>query len=198
MIPTLPQLDTPEGRRAREAQLAQSREQLSYNYSYMSPLAFADKVPPSNHPAVGWRVKLFTTVFTIVGNTKAVAKGSGTWGKLELQLLGLGLRVLFAESNRQAVQNEVLTAVLEGSLNGRPSDLEEIKSLFVKIARPPFTDESQDDAFFARMRLAGPNPMVIRRISRLPENFQVDDEIFKGSMGPSDSLAAAPAVSTQP
>jgi arachidonate 15-lipoxygenase len=193
VIPSLPQLDTPEGRRAREAQLARSREQLTYNYSYMSPLAFADKVPPSNHPAVAWRVKLFSTVFTIMRNTKAIASGSGTWGKLELQLLGLGLKVLFAEGNRQAVQNEVLTTVLQGSLSGRPRDFEQIKALFVKIERPPLTDESQSDAFFARMRLAGPNPMVIRRISRLPENFPVDDEIFKGSMGPGDSLAAAGA-----
>lgn len=191
MIPTLPQTDSPEARRARAAQLAESREQFTYNYQYMSPLAFADKVPVSNHPSVAWRKKMFETVATIVRNTAAVTEKTGTWGLLELQLVGLGLRALFVEDKRRGLQNQILDRLLQGNLPGRAKDFEDIARMFVKIPGPPLTDESQTDAFFARMRVAGPNPMVIRRIDRVPENFPVTDEVFRVSMGAADSLAQA-------
>jgi arachidonate 15-lipoxygenase len=53
----------------RDAQLAQSREQFRYNYTYLSPLPFAETVPLTHHPSVAWRLKMGETVVTILKNT---------------------------------------------------------------------------------------------------------------------------------
>jgi arachidonate 15-lipoxygenase len=188
MIPSIPQNDTPAGRQERAAELARAREEFRYNYSYMEPLAFADTVPTTHHPAVGWRLKLAGVVLVILRNTCDITKSAAKYGGLELRY-----KMLAVEGDRQRLQNEILNAILEGALKGRAKDLKEIQSLFMHIQAPPLLADSQTDSFFAHMRVGGPNPMVIRRIAKLPDNFPVTDAEYKAVMGEGDSLAAAGA-----
>jgi arachidonate 15-lipoxygenase len=170
----------------REAQLAQSRQQFRYNYTYLSPLAFSETVPIAHHPSVAWRLKMAETVVTILKNTCDITCQAARWGGIELRL-----KILGAEENRLSLQNEILDAILEGSLKGRARSIEDINKMFIRIKEPALTGDFQTDAFFAAMRVAGPNPMVIRRIDSLPSGFMVTDADFKLTMGDADSLAAA-------
>jgi arachidonate 15-lipoxygenase len=170
----------------REAQLSQSREQFRYNYTYLSPLPFAETVPLTHHPSVAWRLKMGETVVTILENTYEITRHAARWGSIELRV-----KILAAEENRLSLQNEILDAILEGNLHGRARNMEDIHNMFIRIKEPALTGESQTDAFFAYIRVAGPNPMVIRRIDSLPSNFPVTEADFKLTMGDSDSLAAA-------
>jgi arachidonate 15-lipoxygenase len=60
------------------------------------------------------------------------------------------------------------------------------------LLQPPSVASNYDlDLVFARMRLAGPNPVLLQGIAALPENFPVRDEQFQAVMGPEDSLTRA-------
>lgn len=48
-------------------------------------------------------------------------------------------------------------------LRGRATDLQQYAAQFRKLALPPSAGPAQEDAFFASLRVAGPNPIVLRR-----------------------------------
>jgi arachidonate 15-lipoxygenase len=72
----------------------------------------------------------------------------------------------------------------------RPQGLGDYAALFRTIERPAISETFQDDRVFARQRVAGPNPLVIRRVAGLDDRFPVTEELFR-SVLPDDSLAAA-------
>lgn len=63
--------------------------------------------------------------------------------------------------------------------------------LFRRIPLPAIQRTFQDDETFARMRVAGPNPMLIRGISELPNNFPVREDHYRAAIGGDDTLAEA-------
>jgi arachidonate 15-lipoxygenase len=74
----------------------------------------------------------------------------------------------------------------------RPGSLEDYAGLFRTIALPPIAGTFQDDRVFARHRVAGPNPLMIRRITDLDDRFPVTDAIFRAVL-PDDTMEAAAA-----
>ncbi|WP_460202732.1 lipoxygenase family protein [Scytonema sp. NUACC21] len=74
---------------------------------------------------------------------------------------------------------------------GRVTSLEDYRKLFAYIALPEVANTFQDDEFFAYMRLAGPNPVMIVRITEPDVRFPVTEEQYKSVMGDSDSLQNA-------
>ena len=65
------------------------------------------------------------------------------------------------------------------------------KNLFQSIVLNPVAEDFQDDRIFANFRVAGPNPMLITGIQKIPENFPVTNEGYQSVMGSADSLSAA-------
>ena len=187
MIPTLPQNADPAQKTARANELRRQREQLRYDYDYLAPLAFAETVPKEHHPSVAWRFKLAKVVLTILRNTSDVTKTAGDFR----ERLRLPVRIFKAEAERQSLQNEILNRILEGFLSGRAKSFEEIQRLFVRIPAPPGIDEAGTDELFAALRVGGPNPMMLKRVDRLPPNLPVTDEQFGRTMGANDSLTRA-------
>ena len=49
----------------------------------------------------------------------------------------------------------------------------------------------EDDEEFARQRLAGTNPMMLRRLDRMPDKFPVTDEVLHGLLPPGETIASA-------
>ena len=74
---------------------------------------------------------------------------------------------------------------------GRPTHIDDYQQLFHVIEPPPIAHTYQDDATFTQLRLAGPNPMMLQRISNLDSRFPVTDAQYQAVMGPQDTLAAA-------
>lgn len=78
-------------------------------------------------------------------------------------------------------------------LYGQADSLEQFTAQFALLLVPSVISNYEDDIVFARMRLAGPNPVVIQAIETLPANFPVTDAQFQSVMGRDDSLAQAGA-----
>jgi len=71
------------------------------------------------------------------------------------------------------------------------TSLSDYEALFKTLPLPAIASGFMDDAVFARYRVAGPNPMLIRGIDAIPSNFPLSDAQFRKVMGDDDSLAAA-------
>ncbi len=70
-------------------------------------------------------------------------------------------------------------------------NLEDYKDLFKIIPLPSISKTFEDDLQFANMRVAGPNPLVIERMTKEDPRFPVTDEQYKSAMETSDSLQQA-------
>ncbi len=110
-------------------------------------------------------------------------------------LLGEALR--WGSSLFVGVLREIVQEALK--FMGRPSaspaaaaHLDEYTHLFQAIGLPPVPFGLESDAMFAVMRLAGPNPLMLQRVSHLDDRFPVTEAIYQAVV-PGDTLAAAAA-----
>lgn len=78
-------------------------------------------------------------------------------------------------------------------LLGGPRTVAQYDALFATIEKPSIAQVFRDNALFAWMRVAGPNPMLIRKASVLPSKFPLTDAQYRQAMGNADSLADAAA-----
>ena len=85
-------------------------------------------------------------------------------------------KTLVAQFEQEATQGETLA---------------EYEALFKTLPLPEIAQDFMDDASFARYRIAGPNPMLIRGIDALPVTLPLSDAQFRAVMGADDSLTAA-------
>jgi arachidonate 15-lipoxygenase len=100
-----------------------------------------------------------------------------------VKILGTDFLKLFAKN--------VLDGLKEKSPTGRASSLEDYRKLFAYIALPEIANTFQNDEVFAYMRVAGPNPVIIERMTAPDARFPVTEEQYKAVMGDSDSLPVA-------
>ena len=73
--------------------------------------------------------------------------------------------------------------------SGQPS-FEAYCALFDTLSLPGIAYTFQEDDEFARLRVAGPNPVLIKNIAALPEHFQLSDAQY-GAVINGDTLAKA-------
>ena len=73
------------------------------------------------------------------------------------------------------------------------SSLEDYKQLFQLISLPAVSQNFQEDAMFAAMRVAGPNPLIIERMKALDARLPITEEQYQSVMGTQDSLEKAVA-----
>ena len=59
-------------------------------------------------------------------------------------------------------------------VSGAPS-LDDYRALFDTLKTPGIAYTFQDDDEFARLRVAGPNPVLIKNITKLPDNFGLSE-----------------------
>ena len=71
------------------------------------------------------------------------------------------------------------------------SNFQEYRDLFQIIYLPNIANHVEEDQAFAAQRLAGANPLVIKRLDSLLEKFPVTDAQYQFVMGASDSLQQA-------
>ncbi len=87
--------------------------------------------------------------------------------------------------------NRILKHLSEGHPTGHVKDLEEYNKLFPQIELPKIADDFQNDEVFAYTRLAGYNPVMIKRVNQLGDGFPVTENQYQEVMGSDDSLEAA-------
>jgi arachidonate 15-lipoxygenase len=115
--------------------------------------------------------------------------------------LDLGRHVLGREDARQPDRSlSALRARLEkGRERSKESSFTkdvaesfaDFRDLFAFIKPPSIATHFRNDRFFAWQRVAGANPIALRAIEKLPENFPVPEDVFRATAGHHDSLEAA-------
>jgi arachidonate 15-lipoxygenase len=87
--------------------------------------------------------------------------------------------------------NNLLNGLKDKAPKGHASSLEDYRKLFTYLDLPESASLFQDDEFFASMRVAGPNPVMIERMTTADARFPVTEAQYKAVMGDQDSLQTA-------
>lgn len=74
------------------------------------------------------------------------------------------------------------------------NELKDYEELFPLLPKPSVIKTFRYDSSFARQRIAGANPMVIKGINKLPPNFPVTNAIFQKIMGKDKTLESEGAL----
>lgn len=72
----------------------------------------------------------------------------------------------------QKVLSDLADKAALGVVSGRASSLDELRRLFVSVPCPGQREGVLQDSEFAWLRIAGPNPMVIRKATEMPAAFE--------------------------
>lgn len=98
---------------------------------------------------------------------------------------------ILGEDFLKTFARNLFKALKEKAPTGRASSLEDYRKLFTHIDLPEIANTFQSDEAFAYMRVAGPNPVMIERMTAADVRFPVTEEQYKSVMGDSDSLQTA-------
>ncbi|MEQ1505870.1 MAG: lipoxygenase family protein, partial [Myxococcota bacterium] len=177
--PTLPQHDpSPE---ARRQQVATQESGVPVTYDRFTGLAFAPVVPSTDRPAAAWLATVAEILVQIGLNAAAVDQRLSNLHPEHPEHHAVLELIHDAEKGGVHAAFDFLTGLVQGSDDDEPaSSLADYEALFQRIPLPACAAEVHDDLWFARMRVAGPNPMSLRRVDRAP--FAVSDAAVARTM----------------
>jgi arachidonate 15-lipoxygenase len=162
----LPQHDPDQAARAEELQQAQKIYEFSY--THVSPLAIVDRVPFHDEFSFGWLKTVAERVLIGLANRAELEVGAAHRDYHLSKHKFLSNLLLIGEEVIAGVRNLVSEALkFDGRIGAepiRPKSLEEFAELFQDIGLPPVSKDFRNDHVFAWMRVAGPNPLMVRRM----------------------------------
>jgi hypothetical protein len=188
--PCLPQYDQQPGERTRR--LTEARSEYRWKYDSLPEVAMSETVPSAGHPSLEWLALVAGKLVDISVNTARIDDDEERSDRHHKSHSILGDTIMAARAGgaRSALEAAIQLA-MEGETEGRPESLADFTALFQEIALPQIAATWWEDATFAAMRVAGPNPMMLARVPAPPENFPVTEADYSAAMGPGDSLVAA-------
>ena len=189
----LPQYDSDP---LRETALEQTRARYQYNYTYLSPLALIEKVPDREEFSWKWLTHLAERVLKIVENHREVELHPARRAAHHERHSWLSELVRTASCDFGAIARVVKETLGSIPMEEGAESPEDFAAIFRAIGLPPIARDYHEDSVFAEMRVAGPNPLVIRRIAELDDRFPVTEEDYRASdhyraAQSNDSLEAA-------
>lgn len=104
------------------------------------------------------------------------------------------IKDILSSVNREFLQDfaaNVQQKLKLDSPQGRGDDINDFKALFKTIDLPAVAYTYEKDEVFVSMRVAGPNPVMLQRVTAPQARFPVTEADYQGVMGTADSLAAA-------
>lgn len=189
MLPCLPSDDpTPEN---RSLALGRSRDVYRYSYKWPQEVAVAEEVPKPDQYSAAYIAQSLVVIADIFRNvlpcgdlfTSPERVHEFLAGELEkLKELGPG-----------EVKGRFLAAQTEVAANmtsRQPASLQDYGRFYNTIHAPPAWSHWDEDRCFAWQRLAGVNPMMIRRVASLPDHVAIGEREFSRAAG-KGTLAAA-------
>jgi arachidonate 15-lipoxygenase len=102
----------------------------------------------------------------------------------------IGVHRIGLNAKLDALQKLVEANYLDAS-GDAVHELDQYRNLFISLPLPGIADEFMQNDTFARMRVAGPNSVLLQGIAALPEKFPLTPVQYRQSMGDDDELAAA-------
>ncbi|MCB9766523.1 MAG: lipoxygenase [Alphaproteobacteria bacterium] len=180
--PSIPQNDSKPER--RQKQIAEQAELYKWTYDAFKGIACAEGVPKPDHPDLAWLARVGEVIVEIMINALEVDKHIS---EIEPKALSRAdVLKLLKEARHEGIKAALamLERFIEGNnLNTVPLDaVTDYNGLYRTIPLPPVAHVFRTDTAFARMRVAGPNPMMLTRITRLPDNFPVTEAHFTRAM----------------
>ena len=179
----------------RQRQIERTRTRYTWDHVRIPTVPMVEKVPRSDAFSLPFLRQGFEKAADLLenflarpGSTRPRRRGR-EWSRAVEAVARGGDAGAGALSELAAVVRE---AAGGGAGDDRPESLEDYGLLFRTIARPPIAETFRDDRVFARHRVAGPNPLTIRRVAGLDDRFPVTDALFR-SVLPDDTLDAAAA-----
>lgn len=228
--PSLPQNDSPAGRRQRKRQLQESRQRYRWtdDMPNVKGVPMAAEVPSADQPSLPWLLLVAETGLKLAENFLVVKLESGkrrgfTEDAAVAQKLAevrarlattQTLKASHPDEAQTDIAHELVFAAKHVALQHADSfeemvaefkamvaefeqetaqgtSLADYEALFKTLPLPEIARDFMDDDSFARYRIAGPNPMLIRGIAELPSTLPLTDAQYRDVMGADDSLAAA-------
>ncbi len=188
MTAFLPQYD-PEPRQ-REASLKHARADYQYNHVYLSPLTLIENVPFREEFSWKWLVLTGERVLRMVENH---IEWEGDAARREAHKERHGRffdLVRNAACDAGGIVRVIKETLCSLPVEGRWESMEDFSAIFRAIGLPGIARDYQEDSVFAEMRVAGPNPLMLRRVNELDDRFPVTEDHFRTAL-PNDSLEAA-------
>jgi arachidonate 15-lipoxygenase len=181
----------------RSSALAEARQTYQFDYTFVSPLAIVSRVPDEHEFSNAW-LKLIGERVLVTLTNRLELEGETAYAEflrskhaLLTKVLSWGAE-LFLGVLREIV-GEALKFIRRATAPVvRPTDVSSYANLFRSIGLPPIASRTADDVAFAHMRLAGPNPVVLRQVARLDDRLPLTEAEF-ARVVPGDALAAAGA-----
>ncbi|MCW8329858.1 lipoxygenase [Photobacterium sp. SDRW27] len=204
--PSLPQNDSKREQDKRQKQLANTQKSYIWdtNNPNVAPVPLVKEVPREAYPTLTWGITVLKVLVPIVENLVANVKDAAELVDIKegvaevsdaLDSLKPGQQLALI-TNTTAMLNSLIEMYLklvreEVKEYREGAGLDAYKALFKKLPLPAVAEVFQQNDCFARYRVAGQNPMLIRGVSRLADNFPVSEAGYQKVMGPNDSLAEA-------
>ncbi len=91
---------------------------------------------------------------------------------------------------RELIHEALRFDIRIGAAANPATSLQEYDNLFRSIGLPPISKDFRNDLAFADMRIAGPNPAMIQRMTALDDRLPITNPLFQVA-APDDSLEAA-------
>jgi hypothetical protein len=173
--PMLPQND-PEISQ-RQAFLDNARQLYQYNYTYIESLPMVETVPTNDRFSLPWIILVLKTAVKLLRNNQAILSLSKNEKQTtETTQEDFSQRLLAASESRSESVLVELLADLPKALETQPTGLEgdrieEYDNLFRIIPLPVISQNFTSNDEFARLRVAGFNPLVIQQDSFEVESF---------------------------
>ncbi|MCY7334955.1 MAG: lipoxygenase [Chamaesiphon sp.] len=100
------------------------------------------------------------------------------------------IKILGIEFLKSFAQN-LLAGLKEQAPTGKSTSLDDYRKLFAYIPLPDIANTFESDRVFASMRVAGPNPAMLARLTTAERRFPVTAAQYQAVMGASDDLEQA-------
>ncbi|MEM7701944.1 MAG: lipoxygenase family protein [Pseudomonadota bacterium] len=220
--PTLPQNDTPAQKTARDDQLATTRGVYVWTDSVatLPEVPVVKTLPDAEMPTLEWFLKLVGVLIDITKNAIAYDLNHLENGLSALDPLIVDAEKLVISDAEQYLQQHTVSSVEEALIDAviaelknhakklskiverrtaqgqaQGSDarsLENYTDVFQTISLPQIAYTFQDDLEFARLRVAGPNSVLIEAVpgNQVPAKCAISAEQY-ADIVPNDTLSAA-------
>ena len=194
MTAFLPQQESVLTGPIRKLKLVADRELYKYDYSHVSPLAILKTLPIFDDFSFAWLGIVATRVLDALANRAELEIGEQLREK-HASKQSLLKKMLSTGPGQIAEIKNLVTEALRfdgrfGAATTHAKTLDEYANLFREFGLPPIAKDFREDRAFSAMRVAGPNPVMLKRLKALDPRMPITNAMFQIG-APQDSLDAA-------
>lgn len=191
MLPKLPSKDSDP---TRKEKLFQAQLRYRYVYDWPPGVATAVKLYEDDEYGLEYTAKSLPIYASIAENTAGHA-AEAIFSRNPLK----AIREIFDQLKQEEFRGKLFdlsSDISKGVSTERPERWQDYECIFQTWEKPPIVSyfsgpAAELDKAFAWQRVAGVNPMVLFRVTQVPEHFPVTPAIYGQVMGEGDSLDAA-------